>query len=87
MPIYNLFNEIWSYFENIRNFTSNNIIDFLADKNSILLKYKEKIVEQTGNNGTKHFKIMVSLKYLSIFCRTLEIPSINYVYGSYCDHN
>ena len=32
---------------------------------------------QTGNNGTKNIEIMVPLKYLSNFWRTLEMPSIN----------
>ena len=32
---------------------------------------------QTGNNGTKNFEIMVPLKYLSNFWRTLEIPLTN----------
>ena len=32
---------------------------------------------QTGNSGTKNVKIMVPLKYLSNFWRTLEISLIN----------
>ena len=32
---------------------------------------------QTGNDGTKNVEIMVPLKYLSNFCRTLEMPLIN----------
>ena len=32
---------------------------------------------QTGNSGTKNVKIMVPLKYLSNFWRTLEMPWIN----------
>ena len=32
---------------------------------------------QTGNNGTKNVEIMVPLKYLSNFFRTLEMPLIN----------
>ena len=32
---------------------------------------------QTGNNGTKNTEIMVPLKYLSNFWRTLEMPLIN----------
>ena len=55
------------------------IIDFSANSNnnSISLKFKEKITTQTGSNGTKGVKIMVPLKYLSNFWRTLEMPSIN----------
>ena len=33
---------------------------------------------QTGDNGTKNVDIMVQLKYLSNFRRTLEMPLINY---------
>ena len=32
---------------------------------------------QTVNNGTQNVEIMIPLKYLSNFCRTLEIPLIN----------
>ena len=35
------------------------------------------MIGQTGNNGTKIVEIMVPLKYLSNFCRTLEMPLIN----------
>ena len=41
------------------------------DNNSALFKF-------TGNNGRKHVKIRVPLKYLSNFSRTLEIPLINF---------
>ena len=40
-------------------------------------KFKAKITGQTGNNGTKGVEIMVPLKYLSNFWRTLEMPLIN----------
>ena len=40
-------------------------------------KFKAKITGQTGNDGTKGFEIIVPLKYLSNFWRTLEIPLIN----------
>ena len=42
-----------------------------------MLKSKQKITGQTGNDGTKYFQIMVPLKYLSKFWRTLEMPSMN----------
>ena len=32
---------------------------------------------QTGNDGTKKVELMVPLKYLSNFWRTLEMPLIN----------
>ena len=40
-------------------------------------KIKEKIIRQTGNNGTKNVEIMVPLKYLSKFWKTLEMSLIN----------
>ena len=45
--------------------------------NSTLFKFKQKITGATGNDGTKNVEIMVPLKYLSNFWRTLEIPLIN----------
>ena len=35
------------------------------------------MTNQTGNNGTKNVEIMVPLKYLSNFWRTLEMSLIN----------
>ena len=35
------------------------------------------MTSQTGNNGTKNVEIMVSLKYLSNFWRSLEMSLIN----------
>ena len=34
--------------------------------------------DQTGDNGIKDVEIMVPLKYLSYFCRTLEMPLTSY---------
>ena len=45
--------------------------------NSISFKFQQKITGSTQNNGTKNVEIMVLLKYLSIFWRTLEMPSFN----------
>ena len=39
--------------------------------------FKVKFTDRTGNNGTKDAEIMVPLKYLSNFWRTLEMPMIN----------
>ena len=40
-------------------------------------KLKKKKTDKTGNNGTKDFEIMVPLKYLSNFWKTLEMVLIN----------
>ena len=37
-------------------------------------KFKEKITDQTGNDGIKDVEIMFPLRYLSNFWRTLEMP-------------
>ena len=42
-----------------------------------MLKLKEKITGQTGNDGTKDVYIIVPWKYLSNFWRTIEIPWVN----------
>ena len=39
--------------------------------------FKAKITGQSGDKGTKEVEIMVPLKYLSNFWRTLEMPLIN----------
>ena len=36
--------------------------------------FKAKTTGQAGGNGTKQVEIMIPLKYLSNFWRTLEIP-------------
>ena len=43
----------------------------------IHLILKKKMTRQTGDNGTKNVEIMVQLKYLSNFWRTLEMTLIN----------
>ena len=79
MPMYNLIKysdnysmtsgSLWQYYKDIPNGN-------LARSES--LKYKVKITGKTPNNGnTKDLEIIVPLKYLSNFLRTLEIPLIN----------
>ena len=58
--------------------------------NSASFKFKQKITGLTGNDSTKAVQLMVSLKYLSNFWRTLEMPLINceinliLTWSSYC---
>ena len=79
MPMYNLIEysdnytktsgSLWQYF---RDTPDNNIED------SESLKSKIKITGKTpNNNNEKDVEIMVPLKYLSNFWRTLEMPLIN----------
>ena len=53
------------------------IIDIPDDPDTTLFNYKQKIKDQTGNNGTKDTQIMIPLKYLIKFWRILEMPTIN----------
>ena len=89
MPMYNLIEysdnyakatgSLWQYCKDIpaRNNANNAIIIFSEDNITDSFKFKAKITGQTGNDGTKVVEIMVPLKYLSNFCRTLEMPLIN----------
>ena len=90
MPMYNLIEysdnyakttgSLWQYCKDIpvRNDANNDIIVFDVNNVTDSFKFKAKITGQTGNNGTKDVvEIMVPLKYLSNFWRTLEIPLIN----------
>ena len=89
MPMYNLIEysdnyakttgSLWQYCKDIpaRNNANNAIIIFSEDNITDSFKFKAKITGQTGDDGTKDVEIMVPLKYLSNFWRTLEMPLIN----------
>ena len=63
---------LWQYYRDEPFIGNNgNIADVPDDPDSASFKYKQKITGQTGNVGTKIFQIMVPLKYLSNFWRTL----------------
>ena len=68
---------LWQYYRD-EPFINNNgvIIDVPDDPDSASFKSKQKITVQTGNDGTKDIQIMVPLKYLITFWRTLEMPLI-----------
>ena len=70
---------LWQYCKDIpaRNNPNNAIIIFSEDNITDSFKFKAKITGQTGNDETKDVEIIVPLKYLSNFWRTLEIPLIN----------
>ena len=79
MPMYNLidysdnysktFGSLWQYYKDEPN-------DKLAD--SELFKSNLKITGKTlADRNTKNVEIIVPLKYLSNFWRTLEMPLIN----------
>ena len=88
MPMYNLIEysdnyaktagSLWQYCKDIPARNANNEIVIFSENNTTdSFKFKAKITGQTGNDGTKHVEIMVPLKYLSNFLRTLEMPLIN----------
>ena len=68
----------WQYCKDIPARNNNNeITEFIAGNTTDSFNFKSKITGQTENDGTKDVEIMVSLKYLSNFWRTLEMPLIN----------
>ena len=88
MPVYNLIEysdnyakttgSLWQYCKDIPARNDNDDIIIFADGNTTdSFKFKVKITGPTGNDGTKDVEIMVSLKYLSNFWRTLEMRLIN----------
>ena len=69
---------LWQYCKDIPARNANNkITAFDANNTTDSFKLKAKITGRTGNGGTKDVEIMVPLKYLSNFWRTLEMPLIN----------
>ena len=86
MPMYNLIEysdnhskmsrSLWQYYRDEPALTyASALANFPGDSASF--KYKQKITVSTGDDGTKNVEIMVSLKYLSNFWRTLEMPLID----------
>ena len=88
MPMYNLIEysdnyakttgSLLKYCEDIPARDNNNqIVNFAVNNLTDSFNFKVKFTGQTGNNGRKDVEIMVPLKYLSNFWRTLEMPLIN----------
>ena len=69
---------LWWYYrdEPIKN-DAEVINEFTANDNSNSFKFKQNLTGQTNDDGTKDIEIMVLLKYLNNFWRTLEMPLIN----------
>ena len=87
MPMYNLIEysdnyakttgSLW-YCKDIPARNNNDeITEFTAGNPTDSFNFKVKITGRTRNDGTKNVEIMVPLKYLSNFWRTLEMPLIN----------
>ena len=88
MPMYNLIEysdnysktsrSLWQYTKDIPAVDNNNaIVNFANNNLTDSFNFKVKMTGQTGNNGTKNVEIMIPLKYLSNFWRTLEMPLLN----------
>ena len=87
MPMYNLIKysdnysktsgSLWQYCKDIPAVDNNNVIvNFTENNLTDLFNFKVKMTGQTGDDGTKNVEIMVPLKYLSNFWRTLEMSLI-----------
>ena len=73
---------MWQYCKDIPAVDNDNaIVNFTENNFTDSFNFKVKKTGQTGDDGTKMLKKMVSLKYLSNFWRTLEMSLIN------CDIN
>ena len=89
MPMYNLIEysdncsktsrSLWQYYKDIPAVNNGgDIVSFNEDNATDLFNFKTKITGQTNDGGeTNGVEIMVPLKYLSNFWRTLEMPLIN----------
>ena len=88
MPMYNLIEysdnyakttgSLWQYCKDIPARSNNNqIVNFTANNLTDSFNFKVKFTGQTDDDGTKDVDIMVPLKDLSNFWRTLEMPLIN----------
>ena len=88
MPMYNLIEysdnyaktsgSLWQYCKDIPARNNNNEIDdFTGGNTTNSFNFKAKITGKTGDDVTKNVEIMVPVKYLSNFWRTLEMPLNN----------
>ena len=70
---------LWKYCEDIPAVNNDdNIVDFNGANVTDSFNFKTKITGQTENNGrVDNVEIMVPLKCLSNYWRTLEMPLIN----------
>ena len=87
IPMYNLIEysdnyakttgSLWQYCKDIPARNDNEITVFAKNNLTDSFNFKVKFTGQNGDDGTKDVEIMVPLKYLSNFWRTLEMPLIN----------
>ena len=88
IPMYNLIEysdnysktsgSLWQYWKDIPAVNNaNSIVDFDGANATDSFRFKTKITGKTNDDGIINVEIMVSLKYLSYFWRTLEMSLIN----------
>ena len=69
---------LWQFCKDISAVDNYNVIVNFAENNlADSFNFKVKMIGQTGDDGTKNVEIMIPLKFLSNFWRTLDIPLIN----------
>ena len=70
---------LWQYYRDEPLLDANGAIANFsaANNNGVSFKFKQKMTGETADSGRKDVEIMVPLKYLSNFRRTLELPLIN----------
>ena len=69
---------MWQYCKDIHAVDNNNaIVNFTENNITDSFNFKVKMTGQTGDDGTKNVEIIVPLKYLSNFWKTLQKPLIN----------
>ena len=88
MPMYNLIEYIDNYSKtsgSLRQYckdipavnNDNAIVDFTNNSLTDSFNFNVKMTGQTGDDGTNNVEIIIPLKYLSNFWRTLEMPLNN----------
>ena len=88
MPMYNLIEysdnyaktsgSLWQYCKDIpAQNDDDEIVNFTGSNTTNSFNFKAKITGQTEDDGTKDVEIMIPLKFLSNFWRTLKMPLIN----------
>ena len=70
---------LWQFYRDVLALNDNDaIVDFnVANNTTRSFNLKVKLTSKTEDDDTKDVEIMLSLKYLSNFWRTLQIPLIN----------
>ena len=77
MPMYNLIEHSDNYSKTSGSLWQYSKVIPAVDNLTDSFNFKVKMTSQTGDDGTKNIEIILPLKYLRNFWRTLEMPLIN----------